>query len=279
MSAVQGAGKQRRRMNKRRVLGFAIFSLVALVIAAFATGNVSLPSVMEIFNCKEMFSRYNIDAELARRAVPSDMRLKVNQAGEALMLVMVQECEKMVLDSLIDVGAVGMSHIWIEIEGPEEYVDPLPGTTRSLPTRYWFILPHQLDNQLARFFFGLVGVDAEYVREVTLGGDPLDKRSGAVLEFSPPGGKYSWTESIQPYSEEEIVTGSQRFYREYGLRSSEAEAKCESHFLGDSQVNLVVSSSSSIGELGIGTALVGVSNPVFVQHCHVNYRVHFFRPD
>jgi hypothetical protein len=259
MSAVQGAGKQRRRMNKRRMLGFAIFSLVALVIAAFATGNVSLPSVMEIFNCKEMFSRYNIDAELARRAVPSDMRLKVNQAGEALMLVMVQECEKMVLDSLID--------------------DPLPGTTRSLPTRYWFILPHQLDNQLARFFFGLVGVDAEYVREVTLGGDPLDKRSGAVLEFSPPGGKYSWTESIQPYSEEEIVTGSQRFYREYGLRSSEAEAKCESHFLGDSQVNLVVSSSSSIGELGIGKALVGVSNPVFVQHCHVNYRVHFFRPD
>jgi hypothetical protein len=262
-------------LNKRLGIGVVLFIFIALITAAFLTGNVSVPSVMEIYNCREMFSRYDIDADLARQAVPPNWRLKVNQAGEALMLVMVQECETMVLDSLINVGAVGMSHIWIEIEGPDEVIDPLPGTTRSLPTRYWHILPHQLDNRLARFFFGLVGVDASYVREVSLGGDLISTRSGEVLETYSPENRYDWTESIQPYAEPDIVTGSQRFYREYGIRNSEAVAKCESHFLGDSQVNLVASSSSIVGKLGFGSNFDGISNPVFVKYCHVNYQVHF----
>lgn len=234
---------------------------------------------MEIYNCREMFSRYDIDPDLARQTAPPNWKLKINQNGKALMLVMVQECEKMVLDYVINVGSVGMSHIWIELEGPSEYVDPLPGTARSLPTRYWYILPHQLDNRLAKYLFGIVGVDAEYVREVSIEGDPIQTRSGEVIETSIPDSQYYWTESIQPYPKEEIVTGSQRFYREYGLRSSMAEAKCESHFLGDSQVSLVASPSSSIGMLGFSSTLEGISNPVFVRYCHVNYRVEFYSQD
>lgn len=263
-------------MNKRRVIGVVLFIFLALIAAVFITGNVSVPSVMEIYNCTEVFSRYDIDTDLARQVVPSNWRLKVDQNGKALMLVMVQECENMVLDYVINIGSVGMSHIWIEIEGPKEYVDPLPGTTRSLPTRYWYILPHQLDNRLARFLFGVVGVDAKYVREVSIEGDSIDKRSGEVLEASSPESRYYWTESIQPYSEADIVTGSQRFFREYGIRNSEAVAKCESHFLGDSQIQLVASSSSILGKLGFDSNFDGVSNPVFVKYCHVNYRVEFY---
>jgi hypothetical protein len=263
-------------MAKKRVVGIVLFIAATFFTAALITGNVSIPSVMEIYDCKEMFSRYNVDADLARQAVPTDFKLKTNQKGEALMLVMVQECQKMVLDHIINVGPVGMSHIWIELEGPEEYIDPLPGTTGSLPTRYWHILPHQLDSRLARFLFGLVGVDAQYVTGIYLGGDPLSSRSGEVIETLSPESGYNWIESIQLYPEEDIVTGSQRFYREYGSRYSEAVAKCESHFLGDSQVQLEDLPSSAIGKLGFGLTLEGISNPVFVKYCHVDYWVHFY---
>jgi hypothetical protein len=267
---MQGEATSEEAMNRRRIVGVVLLILAVILAAIFLTGGISIPSVMEIYNCSEMFSRFDVDADQARQAVPSDVSLKLNHNGEALMLVMVQECERMVLDHVIDVGAVGMSHIWIEIEGPDEYVETLPGTTRSLATRYWHILPHQLDNRLARFLFGLVGVDAEYVQDISLGGEPIDIRSGEVLEASSPESRFSWTESIQLYPEEDIVTGSQRFFRRYGLRYSEAVAKCESHFLGDSQVNLVASASSMIGQLGFGATIDGIANPVFVEYFHVN---------
>lgn len=234
---------------------------------------------MDIYGCSEMFSRYYVDADVAQQNVPSKWKVKINGDGEALLLVMVQQCENMVLDNVINVGSVGMSHIWIELEGPEEVLTPLSGTTRSLPTRYWQILPHQLDNRLAWVLFGLVGVDARYVSNLSLGGNPIGTRFGEVIETPNSDRKYAWAETIQIYPEADIVTGSQRFYREYGVRASEAYAKCESHFLGDSQVSLVTSTSSLVGELGFGTRLEGFSNPVFVKQCHVNYRVHFFGRD
>ena len=126
-----------------------------------STGIVSFPSVMDIYDVKEMFSRYYVDPRYcnSRMSLHSG-RLKSHDNGKALLLVMVQECKKMVLDHLINVGSVGMSHVWIELDGAPELVTPLPGTTRSLPTWYWYILPHQLDGYLVRTLFGLAGVDA-----------------------------------------------------------------------------------------------------------------------
>jgi hypothetical protein len=121
--------------------------------------------------------------------------------------------------------------------------------------------------------FGVVGVDAQLVSKVSLGGDPGGTRSGEVIETDSPEAKYSWTESSQLYAAPDIVTGSQRFYRQYGARESEAYAKCESHFLGDAQVSLSATNDSVVGKLGFGTALTGFSNPVWVRHCRVDYRV------
>jgi hypothetical protein len=223
-----------------------------------------------------MFSRYKVDPIIAQRNVPQKWNVKMDDDGKALLLVMVQQCEKMVLDSVIDVGTVGMSHIWIELEGPNEIVTPLPETTRSLPTRYWHILPHQLDNRLAYMLFELVGVQAQFVHDLSLGNDTEGVREGEVIEAKDPKSNYFWTESSQLYTEPDIVTGSQRFYRKYGVRESDAVAKCESHFLGDSLVVLEAKPTSAIEGLGFGEILEGISNPVWVEQCHVNYRVRFF---
>lgn len=241
-----------------------------------SSGIAAFPSVMDIYDVKEMFSRYYVDPDIARQNVPSKWKVKIHDNGKALLLVMVQECKKMVLDYLINMGSVGMSHIWIELDGPLEMVDPLPETTRSLPTWYWYILPHELDCYLVRMFFGLAGVDARLVRRISLGGDPGNTRSGEVIEGYSSEAKYSWTETSQLYTKPDIVTGSHRFYRKYGVRQSTAHAKCFTHFLGDGQVGLTASNDSMIGKLGFGTSLTGFSNPVWVKHCRVKYRVSYF---
>jgi len=231
---------------------------------------------MDIYDVTEMFSRYYVDPDIAQQNVPSKWKVKIHDNGKALLLVMVQNCKKMVLDYILNVGSVGMSHIWIEVEGPPEVVTPLPGTTRSLPTRYWHILPHQLDGLSVRMLFGLVGVSSQLVKKVSVGGDPEDTRVGEVIEGGLPVAKYSWTETCKLYPAPDIVTGSQRFYRKYGVRESAACAKCESHFLGDSKVSLTATPDSAIGKLGFGTSLTGVSNPVWVKRCRVKYRVGYF---
>jgi hypothetical protein len=239
-------------------------------------GVVSFPSVMDIYDVTEMFSRYYVDPNIAQQNVPSKWKIKIHDNGKAVLLVMVQNCKKMVLDYVLNVGSVGMSHIWIELEGPYEVVTPLFGTTRSLPTWYWYILPHQLDGLLVRMLFGLVGVAAQSVSKVSLGGDAGGSRSGEVIEGDSPDAKYSWTETSQLYPSPDIVTGSHRFYRKYGMRESVAHAKCFTHFLGDGQVSLNATLDSSIGKLGFGTLLIGFSNPVWVKHCHVKYQVSYF---
>jgi len=239
-------------------------------------GKVSFPSVMDIYDVTEMFSRYHIDPTIAQRYVPSKWKVKIHDDGKALLLVMVQNCKKMVLDYIFNVGSVGMSHIWIELDGPPEVVSPLPGTTRSLPTRYWYILPHQLDGLSARMLFGLVGVSSQLVKKVSVGGEPLSTRTGEVIEGASSLTRYDWTETCKLYPAPDIVTGSQRFYRKYGIRESAAWAKCESHFLGDSEVSLKVSPNSAIGKLGFGTSLTGISNPVWVKSCRVKYWVGYF---
>ena len=46
-------------------------------------------------------------------------------------------------------------------------------------------------------------------------------------------------------------TGSQRFYKVYGARESEAYARCESHFLGEAEASLDAAADSAVEELGL----------------------------
>jgi hypothetical protein len=230
---------------------------------------------MDIYDMNEMFSRYYVDPEIAKQNVPSKWNVKIHDNGKALLLVMVQQCGKMVLDYLINVGSVGLSNVWIELEGPTELITPLPGTSRSLPSWYWYILPHQLDKRVAQILFRMAGVAAKQVKSVSLGGEPSGSRLGEVVEDSSDV-RYNWTEKSTLYSEPDVVTGSHRFFRKYGVRESRAHAKCFTHFLGEGEVNLNATPNSTVGKLGFGTSLNGFSNPVWVKHCRVEYRVGYF---
>jgi hypothetical protein len=163
---------------------------------------------MDIYDVTEMFSRFYVDPVAAQQNVPSKWKVKIHDNGKALLLVIVQNCKKMVLDYIPNVGSVEMSHIWIEIDGPPEIVTPLPGTMRSLPTRYWYILPHQLGGLSAHMLFSLVGVSCQLVKKVSVGGELADTRFGEVIEGGSPAAKYAWTETCKLCPAPNIVTGS-----------------------------------------------------------------------
>jgi hypothetical protein len=226
-----------------------------------------------MYDTNEMFSRYYVDPVIAQKIIPNKWKVKVNENGKAILLIMVQKCKKMILDRIFNVGSVALSNLWIEIEGQPEIITPLPGTSRSLPTWYWYVTPHQLNNSMAVSLCNLVGVPTKHVKKISLVGDQTTIRTGEVIEDDSIHARYSWTENIKRYPDPDIITGSHRLYGIFRGCETEAHVRCFTHFLGESEVSLVATSNSSVAKLGFGTSLSGFSNPVWFKHCSVKYKV------
>jgi hypothetical protein len=52
-------------MDRKKILPGIIFLILALFLVLLFTGNLTLPSLMEIYGCQEMFSNYYVDPEIA----------------------------------------------------------------------------------------------------------------------------------------------------------------------------------------------------------------------
>ncbi len=232
-----------------------------------------LHGTMDMINCREMFAEFYVDPTAAQQNVPRGYELLIHKNGKAMLLILVQDSQKCILNGLIRVSPMRMTQIWIELVGPDEVGPPLPGTTSSLPTRYWYTLPHQMDSTRAHFAFRSMGFDTQLVKEITLGGKPGGMRQGKVIEKDPLV-KYRWTETSQLWPTPNLVTGRQRFYRQYGeliKRKSEGIVTCRSNFLGDGQIVLSADPDSAVGSLGFGTELRGATKSVEIN-CRVEIR-------
>jgi hypothetical protein len=65
----------------------------------------------------------------------------------------------------------------------------------------------------------------------------------------------------KPKCASDITNGSRMFHRKYGAREAEPLTKCESHFLGSSEVSPTPKPGSTIGKLDFDISLLGFSNP------------------
>jgi hypothetical protein len=131
-----------------------------------------LQGTMDAINCKEMFAEFYVGPTAARRNVPQGYELLVHKNGKAMLLIFAQDSQKCILNGLIPVSPMRMTQIWIELVGPDEIGPPLPGTAGSLPSRYWYTLPHQMDSTRAHVAFRFMEFDTQRVKGITLGGEP-----------------------------------------------------------------------------------------------------------
>jgi hypothetical protein len=243
---------------------------------------LSLPSwagwsvTMKMLRCKEMFSEFPLASEIARQHVPAGYEVRIHQNGLSVLLMMVQDCQTCVLNGLIRISPMRMSHLWIELAGPDEIGNALPGTTASLPTQYYYALPHQIDNALAQTALSMVGIDVQRVKSISLEGYSDGKRRGTVHEREDSGAHYHWEETSNRWLTPKVLTGRRWFYREYGRRirrRSEGLVVCSSSFLGEGQVRLDVEAESAIGRIVGSTTLYGRMNPVEMSQCEARIRI------
>ncbi len=201
-----------------------------------------------------------MDPGAARRNVPTNYEVRKYPNGKAILLIMIQDWDNCILDGILPIKQVKMSHIWIELNGPNEIGPALPGTESSLPTSYYYALPHQIDNKLAVLAFRSAGIDVQLVKRIEVSGKPGDRHSVRVIERENPAIGYSWEGSGALWDEPKILTGRRWFYRQYGKRLKRKSAGlvvCRSSFLGESEIKMIVDDGSIISSLGFGSELPG----------------------
>lgn len=234
-----------------------------------------LPSKMKMIGCKESFVEFFVDFEQARRIVPSRFQVREFQNGKAVLLIMIQEWDKCILDGFLPIKKVNMAHIWLELVGPSEVGQALSGTEASLPTCYYYALPHQIDNEIAVFAFRLAGIDVQLVQRIEVTGRPGDHRCLRVIEQGNPAIGYSWEVFGNLWEHSKTLTGRRWFYRDYGRRikrASEGLVVCRSTFFGDGNVRLFADRGSVIERLGFGRELPGALQFVTTE-CDCEIRV------
>ncbi|OGN92454.1 MAG: hypothetical protein A2Y88_03510 [Chloroflexi bacterium RBG_13_48_10] len=234
-----------------------------MLINEDSPGAVSLfniPSKMKMIGCKESFVEFFIDPGIAKQYVPVGYDVRKYPNAKAVLLIMIQDWDKCILDGFLPVRRVKMSHVWIELNGPNEIGPALPGTDSSLPTSYYYAFPHQIDNKLAFLAFRLVGMDVQLVARIETAGKPGDHSIVRVIERENPTIGYSWEAHGSLWSAPKILTGRRWFYRKYGKRlkrKSKGLVICRSSFMGDGTVQMSVDERSILGSLGFDSKLSG----------------------
>ena len=255
------------KMNSKTQRSWFALICCLMSIGVIAAVGVGCSSSMKMINCRETFAEFYVDPSVARKNVPPGYNVRIYPNGKAMLLMLEQDCERCVLKHLLTIHPMRMSHLWIELDGPAEVGPPLYGTAESLPTSYWYSLPHQMDSSLAHIAFSLVGIDTQHVAMINFSGQPGEQQRGVVVE-NEGGAKYVWTEKSQIWPTPKLVTGRRWFYREYG-QNRKTESKglvtCKASFIGEGTIELEADANSSIGALGFGTELQGTSNVVKIE--------------
>lgn len=232
-------------------------------------------SRMKMIEAKESFVEFFVDPDIAQQGVPSKYKVRRYPNKKAVLLIMIQEWDKCILDGFLPISSLKMSHIWIELEGPDEIGPKLEGTEASLPTSYYYALPHQIDNKLAVLAFRFVGIDVQLVKRIEVTGKPGEINSVQVVEKENPTIGYSWKAGGTLWNTPKILTGRRWFYRDYGRkmkRKSVGLVVCRSKFFGDSEITISSDKKSIIGRLGFGNELLGALKYVKTD-CNCEIRV------
>jgi hypothetical protein len=220
----------------------------------------SLPSTMKMIGCTESFVEFFVDPVVAQQNMPSRYAVRKYPNEKAVLLIMIQDWDKCILDGFLPIRRVKMAHIWIEINGPNEIGPTLTGTESSLPTSYYYALPHQIDNKMAVFAFRLAGIDVQFVKRIEVSGKPGNLHRVRVVERENPTVGYSWEATGILWPAPKILTGRRWFYRNYGQRikrKSTGLVVCRSSFSGESEIQMMVEDGSIIANLGLRAELQG----------------------
>ena len=277
-----------------QLLGIAFFTGLSLV------GCGSVPNVTEtnttavaktehVFDlaCRESAQFLAVDPVRARDHVPLSYTVFISDQdaadvsralpdGSAILIVIYQECSSASWDGT-QLAPLEMVHHWVRIDGPHEIL-PVPDTSRTLPTYYWYMLDDPTTSISLRRSLREAGISSSKIDSIELGFDINGVRTGGVVEKVTPGAKevvsYSFVENNRP-SEQLPVGVNHRLFHE----TCDDNGRCtlmkalDSGFIipfgSGSPVTLTAHSDSSVARLWGTTELSGIAT----QFEHMEFKV------
>ena len=201
-----------------QLLGIALFTGISLVGFSSVTytteGNATIIAKTEhVFElaCRESAQFLAVDPARAQGYLPDGYTVfvsdqdaaDVSQAlpdGSAILIIIYQECSTALWDGM-QLAPLKMVHHWVRIAGPHEIL-PVPGTSRTAPTYYWYMLDDPTTSLDLRRKLREAGVTSSKIESIELGFDINGVRTGGVVEKITPGTKddisYRFVENNRP---------------------------------------------------------------------------------
>jgi len=277
-----------------QLLGVALFAGLSLVGCgsmpnAGESNTAIIAKTEHVFElaCRESAQFLAVDPARAQGYVPLGYTVFVSDQdaadvsralpdGSAIFIIIYQECSAASWDGM-QLAPLKMVHHWVRIDGPLEIL-PIPGTSRTVPTYYWYMLDDPTTNIDLRRRLREAGVTSSKIESIELGFDKNGVRTGGVVEKNAPGEKndisYSFVENNRP-SEQVPVGVNHRLFHE----TCDDNGRCtlmkalDSGFIvpfgSGSPVTVTAHPDSSVARLWGTTKLKGIAT----QFEHMEFRV------
>ena len=277
-----------------QLLGVALFtglSLVGCDSMPNAIGNNTpiIAKTEHVFEleCRESAQFLAVDPARAQGYLPVGYTVFVSDQdaadvcralpdGSAVLIIIYQECSGASWDGR-QLAPLKMVHHWVRIDGPNEIL-PVPGTSRTAPTYYWYMLDDPTTSLDLRRRLREAGVTSSKIDSIELGFDISGVRTGGVVEKITQGVKddisYSFVENNRP-SEQRPLGVNHRLFHE----TCDDKGRCtlmkalDSGFIipfgSGSPVTVTAHPDSSVARLWGTTKLSGIAT----QFEHMEFKV------
>ncbi len=237
--------------------------------------------------CRESAQFLAVDPARARGHVPVGYSVFVSDRdaadvsralpdGSAVLIIIYQECSAASWDGM-QLAPLKMVHHWVRIDGPLEIL-PVPGTSRTVPTYYWYMLDDPTTSIDLRRRLREAGITSSKIESIELGFDVNGVRTGGVVEKSAPGAKndinYSFVENNRSSGQLPIGVNHRLFHEK-----CDDSGRCilmkalDSGFIipfgSGSPVTVTAHPDSSVARLWGTTKLSGIAS----QFEHMEFKV------
>ena len=277
-----------------QLFGFASSAALALFGCASVpdAGDSDVPTIAEtehVFElvCRESAQFLAVDPARARDRVPPGYTVFVSDEeavdvtralpdGSAVLIIIYQECSAASWDGT-QLAPLKMVHHWVRIDGPREIL-PVPGTSRTVPTYYWYMLDDPTTSVDLRQRLREAGITSSNIESIELGFDANGVRTGGVVERYRPSATdnigYSFVEHNRPAEQLPIGVNHRLFHETCGDDGRCTLMKAlDSGFIvpfgSGSSVALTAHPDSSVARLWGTTELGGIAT----QFEHMEFTV------
>lgn len=206
--------------------------------------------------CAQVLGFFPVDYAIARGLVPPEYELVQLPTGQALLTTPLQDCGGLILNGS-PVDPAPFVHFWIQVAGPEEYVEVAPGAV-ARRDYYYSLFEHTTRSNAARQPVKQLGFEGAPIESMTLGevvptANGYSVRTGGVVEGNPNNSNrygYRWQEQIVP-NEPFAAPAVHSFYHTKNPgKKGEADVRCLISVVGTGYAQLTFDARSEAAVFG-----------------------------